>query len=194
MTEIVKHPTTTEGRVLIAVLGALALVLGLLASASLWVAAASNTGIEPLGQPLTITACTPDTYTTPADGEQGPPQSECARWFTARDDMWSTDDPIPVVGQVCHSGDTPVSYQVQVAWQSVTGERILAIDVPIEYEPGCQDPYAIEWVAPPQLTAGAETGDSLGQWRVVGRAVPVDPTRWATYQWDSTATVELIAG
>ena len=154
-------------------------------------------------QPLTITACAPDTYEfpDPIDGgpmyERGVRQDGCVRQFAAPDDQWPITEPVRVVGQVCLDNDTSVAYQVSIAYESVDTPdlRITVLDVPITYDPGCQPPYDFPFEFPLQsLTLEtSEPGESLGQWRIVGRAVPGNTDRYLPSQWDSTSTVELVA-
>lgn len=147
--------------------------------------------------PLTITACTPESYTPPVADEDGrwrpgTPQARCDRPFVAAGDAWPVTEPIPVEGQVCNSHPFDVSYVVRVDLTPVDrpdlGPFPLVADIPITYPPGCQAPYAVAWEIPELLRAI----DDLGRWRAVGVAEPVDPDRYVTYQWDSFATVELV--
>lgn len=166
-------------------------IIGLAAVA--WVAALR---VNTPAHPLSITACTPETYDTPVGTQQGPPQDECERWFQPRGDSWPADEPIRVVGQVCNDGDVPVAYQVSVAFVPVAagegGGRFNVIDTPITYDPGCQEAYDFAFQFPPSLTAGSASGADLGQWRIVGTARPVDRTRYSEYQWDAAATTNYL--
>lgn len=147
-----------------------------------------------IAQPLLVTACTPDSYEAPAGRARGPAQVECESWFAARGDTWPASDPITVEGQVCNTGPVPVAYRVEVAWEAVdTLDRAVVLSVPITYEVGCQEPYSFDFVFPMDLSTGAFEGETLGRWRIVGRAVPVDQSRFSTYQWDAIETVEIIA-
>lgn len=171
---------------------AAAILLSTFAAVALWAFVDAN---RPLPQPLSVTACTPESYDMPSPGELGPRQVDCVRWFQGRGDRWVWGDPVRVVGQVCLDAGVPVAYQVQVAWEAVeSGARVLVIDVPITYDPGCQEAYDFVFQVPEQLLPGdTPSGESLGQWRIVGRATPVEVTRWGAYQWDATGTVELVA-
>lgn len=147
-----------------------------------------------LMQPLSITACIPDSYQAPGAGERGPVQGECARWFTPRDDTWDVNESIVVAGQVCNDSEEAVSYEVEVAFERVLEEgdqtRVIVINTPITYDPGCQDPYEFPFEVPLVLR---ESDQELGNWRIVGRAIPTDRNSYAVYQWDVTATVELVS-
>ncbi len=176
-------------------------VVCLIAGTAATTLAISQFTSRPRAAPLVVTACTPESYLPPPliDGgplaEPGPAQAECDRWFAGRDDSWSADEPIPVVGQVCNTSDRPVAYTVSVAFESVDtpGARIPVLEVPITYDPGCMPPYDFGFDFPlDSLTDDLEPGVSLGQWRIVGRADPVNIDRYLPYQWDATATVEII--
>jgi len=153
-------------------------------------------------QPLEITACTPDSYNMPAPideaqnvWERGTVQADCERWFVPANDTWPADEPIRVLGQTCLDGDDSVAYEVSVAFESVDnpGLRLPVIDVPVTYEPGCQAPYDFPFEFPLNaITEAAGDGESLGDWRIVGRAEPVNFERYLPYQWDATETVEIV--
>lgn len=176
----------------IGVLGCVAALLGVLASVSF--VAAGNVN-RPLPQPLNVTACTPETYPPElTDGTVGPPQSDCRRWFDGNSAAWDGADPFLVTGQVCVDHDEPIAYDLEVAWESLTTQsRFVVIDTPLDWGPGCEDSYAFEYDVPRAMAAQLPAGESLGRWRLVGRAVPVEQTRWATYQWDVTGSASLIA-
>lgn len=176
--------------------GAAGLLVAVAAMAiTAWIAVALSSTQNP-GPAIEVTACTPESYDAPELGQEGPPQEECERWFAAPDDAWPIDQPIRVVGQVCNRHTEPVAYEyVRVAFESVDvpGLQVLAIDVPITYDPGCQPAYDFEFEIPLSVKAAVdpETG-SAGKWRIVGEAEPVRVWEFETYQWDSTATVELV--
>lgn len=148
--------------------------------------------------PLTITACTPDSYQPPERNDDsewlpGPDQTECDRPFADPGDTWPVTAPVPVAGQVCNSHSAGVAYTVRVDLVPVDrpelGSFPLVSEVPITYPPGCQAPYEIEWEMP-SLLAGVD--DGLGRWRAVGVARPIDVDRFVPFQWDSFASVELV--
>lgn len=152
-------------------------------------------------QPLSIVACTPGTYVSPITGQQGPPQRDCERWFSDTGDSWDVHDPIPVVGQVCNSSDDAIAYQVEVAFASVVPPepgtvpaRVLAIDTPVTYDPGCSRPYSFAFDVPPVLARFAEENETAGRWKISGTAVPADSMRYESYRWDVTGSVELVDG
>lgn len=143
-------------------------------------------------RPLTVTACTPESYDMPAVGHRGPDQHECDA-PGAGVDVIHAASPVTVAGQVCNDADRPIPYRVAVSWVSVDepGVESTVIDVPITYEPGCQLPYLFDFLFPAErVTVGAE---SLGRWRIVGRADPVDDSA-EPYSWDALKTVEIYAG
>ena len=142
-------------------------------------------------QALNITACTPETYF------EGATQSDCAHPKAPPDDVHNVTDSIRVLGQVCNNSDEPIAYTVIVEWVSVeTAASFRVIDVPIVYDPGCQAAYDVEWTAPDPLreflNANGDSGESLGQWRIIGQAIPEDPDSYKLYNWDSVKTFELI--
>lgn len=143
-------------------------------------------------QPLSVTACTPDSYDAPAGHDEGPPQDACDSWFAdGTPAEWPAGEPISVAGQVCNSSDRTVAYQVTVAFESVTTKaRYPMIDTPISYEPGCQRAYRYDFEFPG--TAWPPEDGTYGRWRLVGRAVPVDDDRFAELQWDAAKTVEFV--
>lgn len=136
-----------------------------------------------LKQPVTITACTPDDF---ADGRCDAPVDPGVLTLSA-------DLAIPVSGQVCL--EESAAYDVDVSWVHIDSDTEFSVlSTPITWDEGCGDPYAIEWVPPAQLLASElEPGQDLGRWRIVGTARPVDPSRYATYSWDSVKTFELVA-
>lgn len=174
-------PVTTSSRRLrvpAALMAAAALLAGA-AALQLWAGA-----VDRVDQPISITACTPADYTDGVCDERHRPGI-----VELADDLV-----LQVAGAVCSDADRDIPYIVEVAWVDIaTGARIPAlVDVPVTWNPGCSD-YAIDWVPPAQLLALADTpGESLGRWKIAGVAHPVDPTRYATYQWDSVATFELV--
>ena len=147
-----------------------------------------------LDQPLSITACDPATYDFPVGTERGPDQSDCVRVFTGRGDTHLASDPIRVAGQVCLEGEDSVAYRVEVAFVPVLADqvRIIVLDVPITYDPGCQEPYDFAFEFPSSFFAELPSGESLGDWRVVGTARPLR-SGYEPYVWDATSTVELVA-
>lgn len=177
-----------------------ALVTGLVAiiavtmfgAGAAWFAFAQTLNIE---QPLTITACTPESYDTPAAGERGPAQADCEAPGARTGDTHPASQPITVAGQVCNDGLRPVAYEIVVGWQSVdvAGLRVNQINVPITYEPGCQPAYEFDFTYPVELIGDdVRPGESLGRWRIVGRATPADTTSFARYQWDVVKTIEIV--
>lgn len=187
--------TPTRIKVGLGLVLVLAFMMALIAAASV----ASLLMLTRIDHPLEITACTPDTYQPGGVGPdgvitRGTPQSECSRPFALRNDAWLATEPITVAGQVCNEADEPVSYEVTVRFESVDtiGLDFTVIDVAITYDPGCQESYVFDFVFPVEDVRQTEPG-SYGLWRLVGRADPVDSSRFAPYQWDPAATVELIA-
>ncbi|NNF68441.1 MAG: hypothetical protein HKN01_01605 [Acidimicrobiia bacterium] len=169
--------------------------LGILALAAVFaiVIALGVLGAKPPKAAVTITACHPE--------EIDPEVGDCEVGSTVPDpDILIADETlaIPVAGRVTLDHDEGVPYQVTVAWESVEDSvRFPVIDVPITWEPE-EDPYEVVWSLPDTLTAfidasNPEPGESLGRWRIVGIAVPVDQDRFATHQWDSVRTFELVA-
>lgn len=144
-------------------------------------------------QPLTITACTPSSYTTPAAGQPGPSQPDCDHWFAAPNDQHPASQPVKVTGQVCLDTDQEVAYMVDVSWWSVSSEggQINALSVPVTWQPGCNEPYEFDYTFPVQVL-DSEPGQSLGKWKLVGKATPLLEGRWEPYQWDVTHAVEMI--
>lgn len=142
-------------------------------------------------QPLTITACTEGTYVTPDAGDKGPPQESCTRPYQPRGDQWVAGDVTVISGQVCLDTNEPVSYRLSVSLQSIQGGNVTLLEFDAEYEPGCQDPYAFPYEIPDFVWENAEPG-SLGQWRIVGEAVPADTDSYKIYRWDATESFELI--
>ena len=179
-----------------------AVVVCLIAGTSATTIAVTQFLSSPRLQPLSITACAPDSYTPPvptADDpnvyEHGPTQEECQRVFASRNDHWVIGSPVVVVGQVCNNGDTPVAYQVEVAYESVSTPnlRLAVLSVPITYDPGCHAPYEFPFDFPCQSACQQiGPGESLGLWRIVGTATPVNTEKFLPYQWDATGTVEYI--
>lgn len=143
--------------------------------------------------PLTISACAPADFAADESCDGDPPVDP--------DELELTEDlRIPVAGRVVLDSDVDIAYMIEVAWESVGSEvRFPVIDVPVTYEAhrdvsyGLEEPFA--WAVPPQMlamTEGVDAGESLGLWRIVGRATP-ELERYAVYSWDSVKTFELIA-
>lgn len=188
-----EHDGHTELRAPTLIIGlVVTIALTMFGAGAAWYSFARTLNIE---QPLVITACTLESYTTPAAGQRGPKQADCDAPYNGPDDTHPASEPIAVAGQVCNDGDRPVSYEVVVGWQSVdvAGFRVNQINVPITYEPGCNPPYRFEFVFPVELIGDdVEPGGSLGRWRIVGLATPTDPAMFARYQWDVVKTVEIV--
>lgn len=172
--------------------GSAAVALALLATAAFVVAASRS--IPPVAA-VDITACRPDSYgPVPEVGVKGPKQSDCSRWFDTAGQRMQSSRSVEVAGQVCIDHDEPVAYEVQVAWEALeSSARAIVLETPLTWDPGCAEPYSFVYSFPDFLVANAEQGESLGRWRLVGKAVPVDPARFSTYQWDATGSVEVMA-
>lgn len=167
------------------VLGAVVIVLGALLMIA-WLSIIEERSANT--QPLTITACAPEDFIE-EQCTAGPP--------TPGTVVLDEDLVIEVAGRVQVDSDRPVSYElIEVAWEAVESEvRFPVISVPIEYEANRDEPYEIEWVAPPQLLALIENtppGESLGRWRIVGKAIPASRDL-DVYVWDSVETFTMIA-
>ena len=101
---------------------------------------------------------------------------------------------IEIAGQVCLDHDQPVAYTLTVAWESLTTDtRAVVLQTPLTWDPGCAEPYSFPYEIPSFLFTGTPPGGDIGRWRLVGRAVPVETTRFAPYQWDATGSVTLVA-
>lgn len=132
---------------------------------------------------VTISACTPEDFEDGVCDEPVDPDT------LVLDESLT----IPVVGQVELLTDEEVPAVVTVSWVHVASDtEFEVLSTPITWD-GTEDPYAIEWVPPSQLLSALDDGTAdLGQWRIVGRAEPVDTDRWVTYQWDSVKTFNLV--
>lgn len=154
-------------------------------------------------QPLSITACTVDSYDVPDENEQGPPQSSCDKPYSgpigSLEDTVPIDGKIVVAGQVCNMSDQAISYNVQISWARILSDtrglpvRFPVIDIPIVYETGCNPPYQFTFPVPRQLVSAVEESgvDGYGQWKIVGLASPTS-RRFDPYQWDVTRTFTLV--
>ena len=186
------QPMPLAGKVAIGVLGVTALLLGAVASLAFFVA---GQGVRPLPQPVTITACTVESFVEPEPGDRHR-QADCERWFS-RDGSASSvvgDQVIEIAGQVCLDHDESVAYTVTVAWESLTTDtRAVVLQTPLTWDPGCGEPYSFPYEIPSFLFSGSSPGEAIGRWRLVGTAEPVESTRFATYQWDATGSVTIIA-
>ena len=142
-------------------------------------------------QPITITACTPESWTAPAINEQIR-QADCTRPGDAPNDSMDASLPIPVTGQVCNDSELAVAHDVTVAFRGVDemGAELRVLDVPVTWEPGCRV-YDFAFFFPAALIIG-EPGDSLGRWRLVGRAIPTLSDTYDQYQWDAMGTIEFL--
>lgn len=148
-------------------------------------------------QPITIEACAPEEFngTRCPEGYKAPFQDEDAVFELTEDLTFE------VAGRVVNDSNEDIAYEVTVSWVAVEddGTRLAdfpVIDVPVTWEAGRNEPYTIEWVPPQQLLAtgaAAEPGTSLGRWRIVGDARPVDEDRYSRYVWTSVGTFELVA-
>ena len=166
------------------VAGAALLVVAILAIYALWRQADPPPGPS---QPLTITACPPETWINERC-VNGPPSPE--------ELVLTADAGIRVRGTVTLDGNEDVAYsKISVSWVHVdSGTEFEVISTPITYEAGRNEPYDITWVPPSQLLALIEEnppGTDLGFWRIVGRAQPVRTDLYAPYQWDSVRTFSL---
>lgn len=174
------------------VISVLAVLVAILAAIG-W--ARAFTAAQPREQPLLITACAPDDFAADGFCDGDPPVDPGVL-------VLSPDLHIAVAGRTILTSDNDVAYSVRVSWVSVdSGAEIPVVGpVPVTYEAGRNEPYGLVspfvWAVPPQLVAlvdGVPSGESLGAWRIVGFADPVDRDRFAPYQWDSVKTFELVA-
>lgn len=159
------------------------------------------------GSPISVVACTPESYLIPAEAgdgvwERGPAQHECDKPFNHPLDpgeenvVFEADgEGIRVAGQVCNRTGERLSYITVVDFVSVTnpGLTVPAFSLPLDYEPGCRQPYNFEFI-PPWDGIREALGDQVyyGEWRIIGQYVPLEG-EGAVYQWSATGNFELRA-
>lgn len=138
--------------------------------------------VRGIPQPITITACTPDSQ-----------PGQCDKWFdttiatqkrtTGIVQQMKTDQVIRVVGETCNTSDTALSYRLEIIWASVDspGTAFTVIESPITWKPGCTK-YDFPFVVPESMRVLAGPGESLGKWVLAGAAWPKDnaikPVHW----------------
>lgn len=193
----VKPQHMTAGSSLIVALVALAVLSGVAGGVA--IASFIRDRTDGPQQPVTVEACDPADFNGErcADGAL-PPLSQRGTVLTLTEDL-----EIPVAGRVLNEADTDIAYEVTVSWVAVDvneelGAKFPLIDVPVTWEAGRNEPYELAWGPPTQLLtlvdqADYEPGESLGRWRIVGEAIPINNVRWLPYLWTSVGTFELVA-
>ena len=139
-------------------------------------------------QPIEIIACTKQSWTI------GLTQDQCVRPMTPPENVLVAGESIAVAGDICLDRETSRRYDLTVDWISLQEEGLSfrVFSFPVEWEPGCSQPYDFAYTVPEQLLAQAPPeGADMGLWKIIGRATPQNGID-LRYEWSVTESFRLI--